>query len=219
MSATILCGIGVSVAASYVMAYIYQYQHESPSKTHFDHEAENESRQHPKKRDIRSDYVFTPIQIRGLKLRNRVVKSGTFESASQNGKVTDELIKFHRYQAQNAGMVTLSYGCVSYEGRTFPNQLLLYKENKQGLKKLTQTIHETTKAAISIQLTHAGLMAEPIYDSYTTKYGNNQSAVLSASNVWSWSAFTFATKMNKKQIKFLIKRFALSALLCKQCGF
>lgn len=168
------------------------------------------------------DYVHKPIKIRGVTLRNRVIKSATFESASFKGKVTDTLIKFHKQQATNAAMVTVSYGCISFEGRTFPHQLLLLPENKEGLKKLTTTIHNETKAKISIQLTHAGLMAEPFDDEYTQKYAKStkdKSQIISPSNIWSWSALQFAKKMSIQDVKDKINQFAQSALLCKQCGF
>ena len=118
-------------------------------------------------------------------------------------------------------MITVSYGCISYEGRTFPNQLLLYPENKNGLKKLCDTIHNETNSKISIQLTHAGLMAEPVNDHYS-KQNNKQSNnnhIISASKVWSWSSFKFTKSMTIKDIRNKINEFGQSALLCKQCGF
>lgn len=54
------------------------------------------------------DKLFEPIQIRGMKLKNRVVMSaiGTHESAkSEDGKsVTDKLIAYHVARAKG-GMV------------------------------------------------------------------------------------------------------------------
>ncbi len=69
-------------------------------------------------------------------------------------------------------MTTVSYGCVAPEGRTFPNQLLVTKDNTEcieNLKTLTRAVHEKSGAAISIQLTHAGLMAEPVGDAIDAK--------------------------------------------------
>ena len=124
-----------------------------------------------------------------MTLRNRCIKSATFESASRNGRVTNKLIDFHKKQAQSAAMVTVSYGCISPEGRTFPHQLLLLPENKEGLQKLCDRIHNETKSKISIQLTHAGLMAEPFDDEYTEKY-NTKGVILSASATWSMSGMS-----------------------------
>eukprot|EP01084_Bolivina_argentea_P197768 338840_1 len=214
--------LGIGATIGYIVVYLYQYHRELPPKTKWDTNAEKIPLKNIKKRSVPSNYLNKPIKIRGLLLRNRVIKSATFESASFKGKVTDKLIQFHKQQAYNAAMVTVSYGCISYEGRTFPHQLLLLPENKHGLKQLTSTIHKETKAAISIQLTHAGLMAEPCNDEYTLKYAKQSSdktKILSASNAWSFSAFQFATKMSIKDIKTKINQFAQAALLCKQCGF
>ena len=214
--------VGVGAVVGYIVIYLYQYQKQLPSKTEYDKSAEKVKLKCIKKRSLAADYVFRPIKIGGVTFRNRIIKSATFESASYKGKVTDKLIEFHKKQALNAAMVTVSYGCVSFEGRTFPDQLLILPENKDGLIKLTTTIHRESNAKISIQLTHAGLMAEPFYDEYTQKYATSdipKGKIVSVSNLWSWSAFQFAKQLTIEDINKLINKFGESALLCKQCGF
>lgn len=171
--------------SSYVILYLNK-RRELSSKTRFDVEAEKEPLRHIQKRSVPSDFVHRPLTIRGMTLRNRCIKSATFESASRDGKVTDQLIAFHREQARNAAMVTVSYGCISAEGRTFPHQILLSPENKEGLQRLCRSIHRDTESKISIQLTHAGLMAEPFHDQYTERT-KTKGVILSASASFSMS--------------------------------
>jgi len=44
----------------------------------------------------KQDLLFTPMEINGMQLKNRLVRSATYEHmATEDGKVTDQLIKFY----------------------------------------------------------------------------------------------------------------------------
>ncbi|HNS45664.1 MAG TPA: NADH:flavin oxidoreductase, partial [Bacteroidales bacterium] len=63
--------------------------------------------------------AYTPIRIRGLELRNRFIKSATFEGMTEEGYSTAQLVEHHRRLAQGGvGLTTVAYGAVSPEGRT-----------------------------------------------------------------------------------------------------
>ena len=100
--------------------------------------------------------VFTPAKLGPVTLRNRIIKSATFEGATPNAVVTDDLIKYHRLPAAGGvGMTTVAYCAVSEDGRTEPTQLWMRPEAVPGLKRLTEAIH-AEGAAISAQIGHAG---------------------------------------------------------------
>jgi 2,4-dienoyl-CoA reductase-like NADH-dependent reductase (Old Yellow Enzyme family) len=100
--------------------------------------------------------VFTPAKLGPVTLRNRIIKSATFEGATPNAVVTDDLIKYHRLPAAGGvGMTTVAYCAVSQAGRTEPTQMWMRPEAVPGLQKLTAAVH-AEGAAISAQIGHAG---------------------------------------------------------------
>ena len=66
--------------------------------------------------------VFTPAKLGPVTLRNRIIKSATFEGATPNALVTDDLITYHRLPAAGGvGMTTVAYCAVAEAGRTEPH--------------------------------------------------------------------------------------------------
>lgn len=103
--------------------------------------------------------VFEPAQLGPVRLRNRVIKSATFEGRTPKGLVTDELIDYHLAPASGGvGMTTLAYCAVAPEGRTDRHQIHWRPEALPGLRRLTEAVH-ATGAAVCAQLGHAGPVA------------------------------------------------------------
>ncbi|WP_235735009.1 NADH:flavin oxidoreductase [Nocardioides alcanivorans] len=105
--------------------------------------------------------AFAPAQLGPVTLRNRIIKSATFEGRTPKGLVTDELIDFHRrFASGGVGMTTVAYCAVAPEGRTAPGQLQWTDEAMPGLRRLTDAMH-AEGAAVSAQIGHAGPVAPP----------------------------------------------------------
>ena len=105
---------------------------------------------------------FAPAKLGPVTLRNRVIKSATYEGLAHGGLVTRELVEFHRQLAAGGvGMTTVAYLAVAPEGRTNEHQVYWRPEALPGLRTLTDTIH-AEGAAISAQIGHAGPVADPI---------------------------------------------------------
>lgn len=103
--------------------------------------------------------ILAPAKLGPITLRNRVIKSATFEGRTPDALVTDELIDFHRLPAAGGvGMSTVAYCAVAPEGRTEYGQLWMRPEVVPGLRRLTDAIH-AEGAAASAQLGHAGPVA------------------------------------------------------------
>ena len=103
--------------------------------------------------------VFGPARLGPLTLKNRIIKSATFEGASPKGVVTDDLIAFHERVARGgAAMTTVAYLAVSPEGRTDRHCVLLGEGSLPGLARLTATVHDAGALA-SAQIGHAGPVA------------------------------------------------------------
>lgn len=96
------------------------------------------------------------LKIRGLTIRNRFVKSATYEGMAEKGRVTDRLVEFHANIArQGVGLTTVAYGAVADIGKTFSDQLHIDEGSIPGLQRLTEAVHAEGGAA-SLQLAHAG---------------------------------------------------------------
>ena len=103
--------------------------------------------------------VFAPAILGPLTLKNRIIKAATFEGVMPGGRVTDELIAFHRrVAAGGAAMTTVAYLAVSPEGRTDRHCLQLDGESLPGLRRLTDAVH-AEGAAVAAQIGHAGPVA------------------------------------------------------------
>ena len=103
--------------------------------------------------------VFAPAKLGPITLRNRIIKSATFEGRTPQALVTNELIEFHRRPAAGGvGMTTVAYCAVQPEGRTERGQLWMRPEVVPGLRELTDAIH-AEGAAASAQIGHAGPVA------------------------------------------------------------
>jgi 2,4-dienoyl-CoA reductase-like NADH-dependent reductase (Old Yellow Enzyme family) len=103
--------------------------------------------------------VFAPAPLGPLTLRNRIIKAATFEGVTPGGRVSDELIEFHRrVAAGGAAMSTVAYLAVSPEGRTDRHCLLLDADSSRDLRRLTDAVHDEGAAAAA-QIGHAGPVA------------------------------------------------------------
>lgn len=99
------------------------------------------------------DLLFSPLKIRALELKNRVVlpAMGT-KFADQASRVTDQLIDYHRLRAQNGcglNMVEVA----SVHSPSAPRRFVSISEDYYipGLKRLTDAIHEAGgKAGIQL---------------------------------------------------------------------
>jgi len=103
--------------------------------------------------------VFAPARLGPITLKNRIIKSATFEGASHRGVVTDDLVAFHRRVASGgAAMTTVAYLAVAPEGRTDRHCIVLDEASLPGLHRLTDAVHDAGALA-SAQIGHAGPVA------------------------------------------------------------
>ena len=100
--------------------------------------------------------ALTPFRLAGLTLRNRVIKTATFEGMSPGGVPSPALVEHHAAIARGGvGMTTLAYCAVSPQGRTFADQIVMSQALVDQLRPLTAAVHEAGAAA-AIQLGHCG---------------------------------------------------------------
>ena len=103
-------------------------------------------------------HLFSPMRIGSLELRNRFVRSATFEGmAKENGEVSDEILKLYRNLAKGGiGLIITGHCYVNPLGKAFFNQVGIHSDEMiPGLKRLVQEVHEHG-GKIVFQLAHAG---------------------------------------------------------------
>lgn len=100
--------------------------------------------------------TFTPFRLAGLTLRNRIIKSATYEGMTPGGRASAALTDHHAELARGGvGLTTVAYAAVASEGRTFAQQLLMDEDQVARLRPLTEAVHRHGGAA-SLQLSHCG---------------------------------------------------------------
>ena len=159
--------------------------------------------------------AFTPFQLGGLTLRNRIIKSATFEGMSPGGRASKALVEHHAALARGGvGMTTLAYAAVASAGRTFSEQLLVDEAQVERLRPLTEAVH-AHGAAASIQLAHCGGFTKHRAPGDRGPMG--PSAGFNAYG--SLSGLPWTRAMSEADIADVVIAFADAAGLAKRAGF
>jgi 2,4-dienoyl-CoA reductase-like NADH-dependent reductase (Old Yellow Enzyme family) len=108
--------------------------------------------------------LFDPGTLAGLRLKNRIVRSATFEKlADEDGFVTDALIRLYEDLAEGgSGLIITGHALVHPSGRTIRQMLCIHSDlYGEGLKRLTDAVH-ARGGIIAIQLNHGGRQCRPL---------------------------------------------------------
>lgn len=105
--------------------------------------------------------MFTPLTVRSVTLKNRIVVSPMAQYSTVDGLVGDyHLVHLGARAMGGAGLVFAEMTCVSPEGRITPGCPGLYKpEHIAAFKRIADWIHANTDAKFGIQIGHAGAKA------------------------------------------------------------
>ena len=102
--------------------------------------------------------MFTPIKLRELELKNRIVVSPMAQYKAKDGCPNEwHLVHYGERAKGGAGLIFTEMTCVSAEGRITPGCPGLYaSEHETSWKQLTDFIHAQTDAKICCQIGHSG---------------------------------------------------------------
>uniref|UniRef100_A0AAU3GRJ2 Bifunctional salicylyl-CoA 5-hydroxylase/oxidoreductase n=1 Tax=Streptomyces sp. NBC_01401 TaxID=2903854 RepID=A0AAU3GRJ2_9ACTN len=103
--------------------------------------------------------MFTPLRLRGLELRNRVVVSPMDMYSAADGTPGDfHLVHLGARALGGAGLVMTEMVCVSPDGRITPGCAGLWTEGQaEAWARITRFVHdEAPGTAIGVQLGHSG---------------------------------------------------------------
>jgi 2,4-dienoyl-CoA reductase-like NADH-dependent reductase (Old Yellow Enzyme family) len=115
--------------------------------------------------------LFTPLTLRSITLRNRIVVSPMCMYSSLDGFANDwHLVHLGSRAVGGAGLIITEAAAVTPEGRITPDDLGIWKdEHIAGLQRITSFIR-AQGAVAGIQLAHAGRKAS----TYTSWKGHGQ---------------------------------------------
>jgi 2,4-dienoyl-CoA reductase-like NADH-dependent reductase (Old Yellow Enzyme family) len=104
--------------------------------------------------------LFSPLTIKNITLKNRIVMSPMCQYSSTDGFTNDwHLVHLGSRATGGAGLIIAEATAVSPEGRITPSDLGIWKdEHIPGLKKIVSFIHQQGSVA-GIQIAHAGRKA------------------------------------------------------------
>jgi 2,4-dienoyl-CoA reductase-like NADH-dependent reductase (Old Yellow Enzyme family) len=102
--------------------------------------------------------LFEEITLNGMTMRNRMVRSATWEGmCDQDGRPTEKLINLYRELAQGGvGLIVTGFTFVQPEGKQLIGKMGIHTDDfASHFQKLTAAVHEAG-VKIAVQLVHAG---------------------------------------------------------------
>jgi 2,4-dienoyl-CoA reductase-like NADH-dependent reductase (Old Yellow Enzyme family) len=155
--------------------------------------------------------LFEPTFINKMELKNRIVRSATYENmCTEDGEVTDAAVSLYgRLAKGGTGLIIPGHAFVHRSGQAGPNQIGVYSDNCiSGLARLADEVHKHS-AKIALQLAHAGRQTSaaligdtPIAPSPVADPRNN----------------TVPREMSTDDIDTIIEAFARAAGRAKEAG-
>jgi 2,4-dienoyl-CoA reductase-like NADH-dependent reductase (Old Yellow Enzyme family) len=107
--------------------------------------------------------LFEPVSIKSMQLRNRIVRSATWEGmCAADGRPSARLAGcYAELAAGGVGLIITGYTFVSPEGKQLPGKMGIHTDEfADDHRRLTQAVHDAG-GSMAIQLVHAGGQADP----------------------------------------------------------
>lgn len=147
--------------------------------------------------------LFTPLKIGPITIKNRFMRSSTYESlANPDGTPKPRLLKIiEQLSANDVGLIVPGYAYTMESGKAVPRQTGLCDPKQSSAWKSTiDTVHKNGSKII-FQICHGGIDVLPGHPKKTPSAIPGKSAELTVS-----------------EIEDIIESFYKSALLSKSCG-
>ncbi len=156
--------------------------------------------------------IFEESTINGLTLKNRLVRSATWEGmCPPDGRPSGKLVEFYRQLAAGGvGLIITSYAFVSPEGKQLPGQMGIHTDDfADDYKKLAKAVH-AAGGKIAVQLVHTGGQTD-------IRTAGRQPLAPSAVKVDQYQEMP--AELTQEQIGRIVSEFAKAAGRAKAWGF
>jgi len=167
--------------------------------------------------------LFSPLTIKNVELKNRIVVSPMCEYSSEDGFANDwHLVHLGSRAVGGAGLIITEATAVSPEGRISPQDLGIWKdEHIPFFKRITEFI-EKQGAIAGMQLAHAGRkasMTAPWMGNKLLKPEEGGWQTLAPSAVAFSNTYSTPKELSVAEIKKVVQDFQDAALRAKKAGF
>ncbi len=155
--------------------------------------------------------VFETTAINGMELKNRFVRSATWEGmAGRGGICTSSLVDLMvRLVRGGVGLIISSHAYVSIEGQASPWQLGIHRDGMvPGLSRMVDAVHGVG-GRIVLQLAHAGCRAP-------RKFAGD--SVMGPSGSGAGGSVSFRG-MTVGDIRMVVEAFGCGAIRAREAGF
>ena len=155
--------------------------------------------------------LFEPCKIGRLELRNRFMRSATWDAtADSSGATTDNSVALYQELGQGGvGLIVTGFAYISPLGQAVPGQYGVHTDNMiSGLRRLVQVAHHGG-AKIALQLVHAGINSR-----YIRQIGKTPLAVSRMQGIPGPHR-----EMTDEDIEVILSDFASAALRAQEAGF
>jgi len=156
--------------------------------------------------------LFEEVQIGGLTLPNRLVRSATGERAADDqGRATDDLGRIIQRLAEGeVGLIILGHSFVHPLGRVSRGMTGIFDDGLiSGLSRISEAVHKYD-SKVAVQINHAGRQTAkeitgslPLVPSFVPDYAPKGKVQV----------------LNDKEIEEIIECFTQAARRCKEAGF
>ncbi len=171
-----------------------------------------------------SSNLFTPIELRGLRLDNRIVISPMCQYSADNGSAGDwHLMHLGQFSVSGAGLLIVEMTNIEARGRISPYCLGLYDdENERALARVVAFCRRYGNIKIGVQLAHAGRKAStlpPWQGRKPLPPGDGGWQTVSASAIAGNDGSPPPTALSGDEIPALMDAFAAATRRAHRIGF
>lgn len=158
--------------------------------------------------------LFSEGQIGGLSVKNRLVRSATYEAcATESGKVTEKMLYLYRnLAAGGVGTIITGHMAVRLSGRAMPRQTCIHSDDFiDDVARMAEAVHnQGNNCKVIAQLSHCGRQVA---------YHNHDAECVGPSTVPSPLLKKQCRELTTKEVKEIIQDFAAGIERVKQAGF
>ncbi|MFC0059287.1 NADH:flavin oxidoreductase [Vibrio inusitatus] len=156
--------------------------------------------------------LFSPAQIGNMTLKNRFVRSATWENmATEQGYMTEKLYDIYEELAKgDVGLIVTGYANIVEDEKPNAGMMGIYNDSFiEGYKKLTDLVHQYD----------AKIVKQIAYGGTKTTYNLGERVIFAPSDIPERGTNTLGKAMNKQEIDFITEAFAQASLRAKKSGF